>query len=55
MMDQDVFVSVLQVLSDAEGARRGGVARGNGEPDGDLGIHLLLFGDFKQLPPATVI
>ena len=55
MMDQDVFASITQVLSDADGARRGGVARGNGEPTDAIGdLHLLLFGDFKQLPPATV-
>ena len=54
MMDVDVFESILKVLSDADGARRGGAARGNGEPTDALGdIHLLLFCDFKQLPPAT--
>ena len=56
MMDVDVFQSIVDVLSIADDARRGGAARGNGEPTDALGnIHLLLFGDFKQLPPATVI
>ena len=56
MMDVDVFQSIVDVLSIADHARRGGAARGNGEPTDALGnLHLLLFGDFKQLPPATVI
>ena len=56
MMDVDVFQSIVGVLSLADDARRGGVARRNGEPIDALGdLHLLLFGDFKQLPPATVI
>ena len=54
MMDVDVFQSIVDVLSIADDARRGGVARGDGEPTDALGnLHLLLFGDFKQLPPAT--
>ena len=55
MMDVDVFQSIVGVLSLADDARRGGVARRNGEPTDALGeLDLLLFGDFKQLPPATV-
>ena len=56
MMDVDVFQSIVGVLSLADDARRGGVARRNAEPTDALGeLDLLLFGDFKQLPPATVI
>ena len=56
MMDVEVFQSVVGVFSLADDARRGGSARGNGEPSDAVGnVHLLLFGDFKQLPPATVI
>ena len=56
MMDVDVFQSIVGVLSLADDARRGGVARRNGEPTDALGeMSLQLFGDFKQLPPATVI
>ena len=55
-MDVDVFHAIVGVLSLADDARRGGVARRNGEPTDALGeMSLLLFGDFKQLPPATVI
>ena len=53
-MDVDVFQSIVDVLSIADHARRGGAARGSEEPTDALGnLHMLLFGDFKQLPPAT--
>lgn len=57
MMDEEVFQKILGVLSTADGVRRDGAARsGTVEARDSIGdLHLLLFGDFKQLPPATVI
>ena len=52
MMDVDAFQSISGVLSDADDARRGGVAGGS-RVDALGAVHVLLFGDLKQLPPAT--
>ena len=55
MMDEEVFQKILGVLYTADGVRRDGAARGGAvEARDSIGdLHLLLFGDFKQLPPAT--
>jgi|SouAtlMetagenome_1021521.scaffolds.fasta_scaffold07373_1 hypothetical protein len=54
MMDVDAFQSISGVLSDADDARRGGVTGGSRVDSTGLGdVHMLLFGDMKQLPPAT--
>ena len=55
MMDEDVWQKICGVLSTADGVRREGATRSAAaEPRDSIGdIHLLLFGDFKQLPPAT--
>ena len=55
MMDEEVFQNIWGVLSTADGVRRDGAARSVAvEARDSIGdLHLLLFGDFKQLPPAT--
>ena len=54
MMDLDAFKSIYGVLSEADDARRGGVSGGSRvDPTGLGDVHMLLFGDMKQLPPAT--
>ena len=53
MMDVDVFRSIIDVLSIADHARRNGESGGGPQRDEIGDVHLLLFGDFKQLPPAT--
>ena len=55
MMDEEVFQHIWGVLSTADGVRRDGAARSVAvEARDSIGdLHLLLFGDFKQLPPAT--
>ena len=54
MMDLDAFQSISGVLSDADDARRGGITGGSRVDSTGLGdVHMLLFGDMKQLPPAT--
>ena len=53
MMDVDVFRSVIDVLSIADHARRNGESGGGPQRDEIGDVHLILFGDFKQLPPAT--
>ena len=54
MMDEEVFQNIWGVLSTADGVRRDGAARsGTMEARDSIGdLHLLLFGDFKQLPPV---
>ena len=54
-MDEEVFQKIWGVLSTADGVRRDGAARsGTVEARDSIGdLHLLLFGDFKKLPPAT--
>ena len=54
MMDHHIFTAVLSVLSDADAVRRGGTGRSGGQQSDPIGdVHLILCGDFKQLPPAT--
>ena len=52
MLDTECFASIVKVLSNVSDTRGGGLDN----LDDRLGIgkmHLLLFGDFKQLPPST--
>ena len=49
MMDVDIFGQMTKLLNDADHARSS--RRANGDEFGQY--HLILFGDFKQLPPAT--
>ena len=54
MMDHHIFTAVLSVLSDADAVRRSGTGRSGGQQSDPIGdVHLILCGDFKQLPPAT--
>jgi hypothetical protein len=54
MMDHHIFAAVLSVLSDADAVRRSGTGRSGGQQSDPIGdVHLILCGDFKQLPPAT--
>ena len=54
MMDHHIFDAVLSVLSDADAVRRSGTGRSGGQQSDPIGdVHLILCGDFKQLPPAT--
>ena len=49
MLDHLIFSAVLNVLSDADGARRSLEGRSGGQRRDAIGeVHLLLFGDFKQ-------
>ena len=49
MMDKDIFESIIMALSNADNARAGTSVCNDGFGD----VHILLFGDLKQLPPAT--
>ena len=48
-MDLEIFQAISQALSNADNAR----GKKSAGSDGLGEIHFLLFGDFKQLPPAT--
>ena len=50
MIDQLCFTSLQEICSIIDHSRRPG-ADASADPFGSM--HLLLFGDFKQLPPAT--
>ena len=49
MMDLEIFQAVCKALSNADNAR----GKRTTGLDGLGEIHMILFGDFKQLPPAT--
>ena len=49
MLDKKCFEGISEILSIIDHSRRPGVA----SPDPFGSVHLLLFGDFKQLPPAS--
>ena len=49
MMDLEIFQAVSQALSNADSAR----GKKSAGSDGLGEIHFTLFGEFKQLPPAT--
>ena len=49
MLDKKCFEGISEILSIIDHSRRPGVA----SPDPFGSVHLQLFGDFKQLPPAS--
>ena len=51
MVDQEIFQSCEQCLSNADDVRRG--KRKSSSPDGLGEIHILLFGDFKTAMNQT--
>ena len=51
MLDQRCFEGIQKICSIIHNSRRPGAAAAPADPFGS--VHILLFGDFKQLPPAS--